>query len=306
MLGSAIQGVKVSTHRYLKELADTGRVLRIYTQNIDTLHEVSGIDMNLLVRLHGDLEFVKCSSPVCNHKELYSNLVHKSFERNESLCCCRCSIQDEERTYNNKRKRSEIGRMVPNIVLYDDPNDCSGVVVTDSVEEDIKIIPDLLLIFGSSLTLTNLNNLLKHIQKQMVKPFAIYINKMRLKEVHSLYKEAHEALLDKSIDEIVGLCLLLVPLAKKLISSLNNNFRNHKVYTVVPLVVKVGSILLLIPTIILNAEGLNEYGISAKLMVDGVKTCTVGFLAREYLFFRQRYENKLIQIMFEELTLTNV
>ncbi|KAI8893632.1 hypothetical protein BC833DRAFT_635960 [Globomyces pollinis-pini] len=48
--------------------------------------------------LFDGMKFVKCSSPVCNHKELYSNLVQTSFERNESLCSSRCIIRDEERT----------------------------------------------------------------------------------------------------------------------------------------------------------------------------------------------------------------
>ncbi|KAI8892602.1 DHS-like NAD/FAD-binding domain-containing protein [Globomyces pollinis-pini] len=177
------------THHFLKNMVEKGNVLRVYTQNIDSLHEKSGMNPKYLIKMHGDLNFVKCSSYVCGHKELYTQLVINTFEKTDNIleCTC-CKLNASERSINKKRKRAEIGRMVPNIVLYDDVNDCSGTSVSAAVEEDLKCSPDLLIILGTSLSLTNLNGLLKKIRNYMMDPFIVYINKKRLKENHPVCK----------------------------------------------------------------------------------------------------------------------
>lgn len=49
-------------HRFFAELAAEGRLLGLITQNIDGLHEKSGLDTEKLVRLHGWLQEAVCLS----------------------------------------------------------------------------------------------------------------------------------------------------------------------------------------------------------------------------------------------------
>jgi hypothetical protein len=60
--------------------------------------------------------------------------------------------------------------------------------------------------------------------------------------------------------------------------------------------VKKGDTLYLKPVIIINQEGKNEYAIAAYILKDGLEACRVGFIAREFHFFKERYENKLVQV----------
>jgi len=53
-----------STHLFLRELADTGCLHRIFTQNFDSLEEAAGIPKEKIVQLHGSLKSAHCIS--CN------------------------------------------------------------------------------------------------------------------------------------------------------------------------------------------------------------------------------------------------
>jgi hypothetical protein len=69
--------------------------------------------------------------------------------------------------------------------------------------------------------------------------------------------------------------------------------------------VVVGSLLLLLPVVITNIENENEYAIAAVILEDGKPTCTVGFMGREFHYFREQYENKLAQVSELLLDSTN-
>lgn len=48
------------THRFIKTLAEKGLLLRNYTQNIDGLERVAGLEQELLVEAHGDFYSAAC------------------------------------------------------------------------------------------------------------------------------------------------------------------------------------------------------------------------------------------------------
>ena len=60
--------------------------------------------------------------------------------------------------------------------------------------------------------------------------------------------------------------------------------------------VVVGSLLLLLPVVVTNTQNENEYAIAAVILDGGKPTCTIGFLGKEFHFFREQYENKLAQV----------
>eukprot|EP00339_Tiarina_fusa_P009054 CAMPEP_0117016272 /NCGR_PEP_ID=MMETSP0472-20121206/12850_1 /TAXON_ID=693140 ORGANISM="Tiarina fusus, Strain LIS" /NCGR_SAMPLE_ID=MMETSP0472 /ASSEMBLY_ACC=CAM_ASM_000603 /LENGTH=818 /DNA_ID=CAMNT_0004720271 /DNA_START=28 /DNA_END=2487 /DNA_ORIENTATION=+ len=64
IFGCVYQGsVKPSdTHLFLKLLADKGLLQRLYTQNIDTIENLVGIDSELIVPAHGSFETARCAT----------------------------------------------------------------------------------------------------------------------------------------------------------------------------------------------------------------------------------------------------
>ena len=69
--------------------------------------------------------------------------------------------------------------------------------------------------------------------------------------------------------------------------------------------VVVGSLLLLLPVVITDSKNENEYAIAAVILEGGNPTCTVGFMGREFHYFREQYENKSCQVSELLLDSTN-
>ena len=77
----------------------------------------------------------------------------------------------------------------------------------------------------------------------------------------------------------------------------SNSNRSCEVHKVCGIKVEQGTILFTKPVVILNESGQNEYAIAATILNNGVEECTVGYVGREFHFFRQQYENKLLQVV---------
>lgn len=143
-------------HHMLATLAEEGRLLRLYTQNVD------GIDTSLeplrtttplnskgpwpkTVQLHGGLEKMVCTK--C--REL-SDFDGSLFEGSEPPSCKACEAMDEVRTNIAGKRSHGIGRLRPRIVLYNEYNpdeDAIGAVTT----ADLKSRPDAVIVVGTSL-----------------------------------------------------------------------------------------------------------------------------------------------------------
>lgn len=110
------------THKYLKKLEDSGKLKAVITQNIDGLHEKSGVKNVLL--LHGTIFKNHCM--MCDKK--YS--AEDVFYSKDLIPRCICN-----------------GIIKPDVVLYEEPLD------EDVVNKAIKAISecDLLIIAGTSL-----------------------------------------------------------------------------------------------------------------------------------------------------------
>ncbi|NWT63253.1 SIR2 deacetylase, partial [Erythrocercus mccallii] len=72
-------------HYFMRLLQDKGLLLRCYTQNIDTLERVAGLDPELLVEAHGTFFTSQCLRPSCRQRyglawmreRIFSSLVPK-------------------------------------------------------------------------------------------------------------------------------------------------------------------------------------------------------------------------------------
>jgi NAD-dependent deacetylase len=75
-------------HHALAELVNSGRMLGIITQNIDGLHQLSGVPDDKVIELHGNSTYAKCLD--CEERHELDRILAE-FERDETLPLCdRC------------------------------------------------------------------------------------------------------------------------------------------------------------------------------------------------------------------------
>ncbi|KAL8711883.1 MAG: hypothetical protein Q9220_003827 [cf. Caloplaca sp. 1 TL-2023] len=184
-----------STHRFIRTMRDSRKLVRCYTQNIDGLESRLGLCTDLergrgnrsrftkkakdlphcpkgtpnpvldggceVVPLHGDLTVLRCTlcQQTCGWEEAGREA---SLLKGKAPQCLSCALSDQQRRDRGKRG-TKIGSLRPNIVLYGEEHpeaDAVGSITT----HDLSLAPDILLILGTSL----------HVQgvKTMVKEFA--------------------------------------------------------------------------------------------------------------------------------------
>ncbi|KFX99587.1 hypothetical protein V490_01738, partial [Pseudogymnoascus sp. VKM F-3557] len=143
-------------HHMIATIAEEGRLMRLYTQNVD------GIDTSLeplrttiplnargpwpkTIQLHGGLEKM-----VCTKCRVLSDFDGSLFEGSEPPSCKACEELDEIRTTVAGKRSHGIGRLRPRIVLYNEYNpdeEAIGAVTT----ADLKSRPDAVIVVGTSL-----------------------------------------------------------------------------------------------------------------------------------------------------------
>ncbi len=75
-------------HRALARLVDTGKMIAVITQNIDGLHQASGIPGDKVIELHGNATYAACLECGQRHELEW---VRTIFEKDETLPACeRC------------------------------------------------------------------------------------------------------------------------------------------------------------------------------------------------------------------------
>ena len=48
------------THNFMRLLAEKGKLLRVFTQNIDSLESIAGLDKSMVVAAHGNFDSAHC------------------------------------------------------------------------------------------------------------------------------------------------------------------------------------------------------------------------------------------------------
>ncbi|MCJ1401885.1 hypothetical protein MMC11_005102 [Xylographa trunciseda] len=153
-------------HQMLSTLGHEGRLLRLYTQNVD------GIDIALpsletsvplgtkgpwprTVQLHGGLEKMVCSK--CNHLSDFEPLL---FDGPEPPLCKVCIETDKVRTNHAGKRSHGIGRLRPRIVLYNEHNpdeEAIGAVVGS----DLRSRPDAVIVVGTSMKIPGVRRIVR-------------------------------------------------------------------------------------------------------------------------------------------------
>ncbi len=153
-------------HRLLARLSREGRLLRLYTQNID------GIDTSLpplatkvplnhkapwpqTIQLHGGLEMMMCQK--CQHTSAFQPQL---FQGATPSPCPRCMEADSVRTHHAGKRSHGIGKLRPRIVLYNEHNpdeDAIGAVVTS----DLRTRPDAIIVVGTSMKIPGVKRIVR-------------------------------------------------------------------------------------------------------------------------------------------------
>lgn len=135
------------SHRFIKLLERHGKLLRNYTQNIDTLERVAGIEN--VIECHGSFATASCT--VCKHK-VDASLIRDDILHQRIPMCTLCNDTDD--TYDEFMQRPlnynqlvAAGIMKPDIVFFGEslPEKFHSTLELD------KTKCDLLIVIGSSL-----------------------------------------------------------------------------------------------------------------------------------------------------------
>jgi NAD-dependent SIR2 family protein deacetylase len=77
-------------HAFLKLLQEQGALRRVYTQNIDGLESLAGVDDEKLVECHGNFRSCSCTSPKCRAQMPDSKECQQSFMNGSVYPCPKC------------------------------------------------------------------------------------------------------------------------------------------------------------------------------------------------------------------------
>lgn len=182
----SLKGEPTPTHLFLKQLWDDGKLLRWYTQNIDSLEAATGLQTSStetggkspapVVALHGSLDWVVCTN--CRKRDPFSNDQIAIYKKGTSPSCSQCEMYLAERVANGRRPVKG-GFMRPDIVLYNEPHP-QGETIADYVGKDVSRRPTLLLVMGTSLKVVGLKRMIKDMSravKETPDGLVLFINK---------------------------------------------------------------------------------------------------------------------------------
>ena len=153
-------------HQMLATLANEGRLMRLYTQNVDGIDTslpplVTSIPLSMkgpwprTIQLHGGLGKMVCSK--CNH---LSDFEAALFQGPLPPPCTACMETDKVRTDHAGKRSHGIGRLRPRIVLYNEHNPDEEAIGT-VVSADLRTRPDALIVVGTSMKIPGVKRIVR-------------------------------------------------------------------------------------------------------------------------------------------------
>lgn len=151
------------THYFVREIEKHGKLLRMYSQNIDTLEQKAGIER--VVQCHGSFASATCTNPRCQY-QVDGREIRDAIMSKRIPLCKMC----ENRRENKKIKRQKLdesdeddhglayGIMKPDITFFGEklPDEFERCVLGDRDQVD------LILVMGTSLKVAPVADLLSH------------------------------------------------------------------------------------------------------------------------------------------------
>lgn len=173
-------------HHMLATLAQEGRLLRLYSQNVD------GIDTSLAplstavplrkdengkwpktVQLHGGLDKM-----VCSKCQTLSDLDADLFDGPVAPLCSSCEEINDIRTNVEGKRSHGIGRLRPRMVLYNEHNP-DDEAIGKVASEDLRRRPDAIIVVGTTLKVPGIQRIAREmcgIVRDRKDGMAIWIN----------------------------------------------------------------------------------------------------------------------------------
>ena len=153
-------------HHLLAKLASDGRLMRLYTQNVD------GLDTSLpplgttcplsgkgpwprTVQLHGGLQKMACSK--CNH---ISDFEPALFRGSTPPPCTVCIEADKVRTDHAGKRSHGVGKLRPRMVLYNEFNPDEEAIGT-VMKADLRARPDAVIVVGTSMKIPGVRRIVR-------------------------------------------------------------------------------------------------------------------------------------------------
>ncbi|OCK74313.1 DHS-like NAD/FAD-binding domain-containing protein [Lepidopterella palustris CBS 459.81] len=144
MLERASKATPTRFHHFLDKLAQSGRLHRHYTQNIDCLESKLPWLSHKTLQLHGRLDTL-----VCQKRSTHSvQITPEDFEQRVISQCLECVEADKARVEKGKRSHG-VGVLLPKVLLYGAVPDES--VIGDMAEGDLLQMVDAVIIAGTRL-----------------------------------------------------------------------------------------------------------------------------------------------------------
>lgn len=155
-------------HHLLASLAQEGRLLRLYSQNIDCIDTsmkplATNVPLNTkgpwptTIQLHGGLEKM-----VCTKCSALSPFNPDLFDGPQAPLCEGCRLDDEVRTSHAGKRSHGIGRLRPRFVLYNEFNPDEEAIGNVS-SADLRARPDAIVVVGTTLKVPGTRRLVKEL-----------------------------------------------------------------------------------------------------------------------------------------------
>ncbi|KAJ9134014.1 NAD-dependent protein deacetylase hst4 [Pleurostoma richardsiae] len=160
------QAAPTPFHHMLASIAEEGRLMRLYSQNVDCIDTAmrplaTAVPLNAkgpwptTVQLHGGLEKMVCTK--CGQLEPFNASL---FEGPEPPLCERCKEDDHVRTKFAGKRSHGIGRLRPRMVLYQEYHPDADAIGAVS-ESDLRRVPDAVIVVGTSLKVPGVRRIVK-------------------------------------------------------------------------------------------------------------------------------------------------
>lgn len=153
-------------HQMLATLASEGRLMRLYTQNVDGIDTslpplASNVPLNQkgpwprTIQLHGSLEKMVCSK--CNDLKDFDPAL---FDGPVPPLCTVCVDVDKVRTESAGKRSHGIGRLRPRMVLYNEHNPDADAI-GDVMYSDLRARPDAVIVVGTSMEIPGIKRFVR-------------------------------------------------------------------------------------------------------------------------------------------------
>lgn len=172
-----------SAHRFIKLLEERGQLLRNYSQNIDTLEQLAGIER--VLQCHGSFATASCTDPACGYKCKGSEIARDIFAKRVPPCL-RCVERKTLESLKPSKKKRKLGNgktWRPGNDSDDDDDDADetslpgygilkpditffGEKLSDTFDHALladREEVDLLIVMGTSLKVAPVSEILGHI-----------------------------------------------------------------------------------------------------------------------------------------------